>query len=331
MDPNGGINPTPPKLDNTQPPTDIFQQPQTFDQPTGASIPSEVPSAGPIMQDAFQPQMPPPVSQDVQGFGAPQAPQFQVPTQDPAAGYQQPMIDPDPMLNQPMMEMPQQQNSGNGKKIIFIALGALVVLGLLAGVGYAAYTAGVSAGKQKAAAEFQAQQAASQEQEATSTSSEDIKLDLSNTVDRNAVKEETVEGKVGEQVNSSDGMALYVTNIERNFKTDDASYQLEDGKELIKVNFIMGNFEKQAKDIKSSELYIEEGTSGVTVTPESRLTKYEGAFDTMKIDPGQQASGSVVYAVTKDITPLVFVRKQDYRISNQNKVVTTKTAITVAE
>lgn len=330
MDPNGGINPTPPRLDNTQPPTDIFQQPQTFDQPTGASIPSEVPSAGPVMQDAFKPQMPPPVSQDVQGFGAPQAPQFQAPAQDPGAGYQQPMIDPDPMLNQPMMEMPQQSNSGGSKKVIFIVLGAVVAIGVIAGVGYAAYTAGVSAGKQKAAAEFQAQQAATQESQSTDTTQE-VSLTLDPQVKPDYLVNEEKTGAVGEQVNASDGFVLQVTNIERGFATDDSAYKLDEGKELVKVNFVMGNIANdKAKDIKSSELFLVEG-DGVKVMPESRLSGYDGAFDTVKIEPGKQASGSIVYAVTKDIKPLVFTREQVYEVTNQNKRYTTKTAITVTE
>jgi hypothetical protein len=326
MDPNGGINPSAPKLDNTQPPTDIYAQ--STDQFSGASIPPEMPATPPASLDQFQappsPQMPP---QDVQGFGAPQAPQFQ----DPSAGFQQPTVDPDPMLNQPM-EAPMP--GGGGKSKLFMILGATIgVVLLVGGAGFAGYTMGKSAGRQKAAAEFQSQQAAAQESATETTPAADsIKLDLANTVKRSDVVEENKTGKVGEQVNSSDGLAVYVTNIERGFTPDDPSYKVEDGKELVKVNFIMGNFEDKAKDIKSADLYLLEGDK-TKVLPESRLTDYQGAFSTTTINPGEQANGSIVYLVTKDAKSLTFVREQIYRLikgSTENRV-TSKISINLTD
>ena len=331
MDPNGGMNPSVPKLDNTQPaadqPVDIYSQPQSFDQPVGgASIPSEVPAGGPVMQDVPGPAVPTATPDQGMGFPNPQPPQFQ----DPAASYQPP-IDPDPMLNQPMMETPAKP-AGGGKKILVIFGGLILALLLLGGAAFAGYTMGKTAGSQQAATEFQQQQAAAQQTQNTSASTQNVTLDLSNTVQTNQVKDEELTGKIGEPISASDGFVVQVTNIERKFTTDEADYQLDDGKELVKVNFVMGNAaEDRAKTIKSSELYLEEGTDQTKVTPESRLTKYKGYFDTVTIQPGEQTTGSIVYAVTKDVAPLVFVRDQTYKFSNQNKQVTTKTSITLTD
>jgi hypothetical protein len=329
MDPNGGINPSAPKLDNTQPPTDIYQQavePQSpLNQITGASIPPEIPSVGPEIQAPLEqaPQMQPPQQPQFPG-------QFADPyQQDPNVGVQP--IEPDPMLSQPMADAPLPVQNDGKKKILIIAAATIFGLAVLGGASFMAYTAGKSAGKQEAAAEFQAQQAATQEAEAADKSSvEDVTLELGELSALNP-KEETLTGVTGEQINSSDGFVLYVTNIERSFTVDDPSYELDEGKELVKVNFIMGNTtQDRPKDIKSADLFLEEG-DGTKITPESRLSDYSGNFDTVKIEPGAQASGSIVFAVKKDAAPLVFVREQRYRITNQNKEVATKTSVVVAE
>ncbi len=321
MDPNGGITPSAPRLDNTPPQPDPVQPPpapQFIDQPTpmGPSIPPEMPSSGPAMQD--------PYAQPDPMFAAPQF-------QDPSAQYSvPPQIDPDPMLSQPMADPGVPAQGGGKKKPLMILLSAILGIGLIGGAGFAGYTMGKEAGKQEAAAEFQQQQATEQEAATSQDQTQDVQLELGELTELNP-KEESLKGTIGEQIDASDGFVLYVTNIERNFATNDTSYQLDDGKELVKVNFLMGNTTKdRPKDIKSADLYLEE-KDGTKITPESRLSDYEGNFDTVTIEPGNQASGSIVFAVKKDAAPLVFVREQRYRITNQNKEVTTKISITVAE
>lgn len=329
MDPNGGNAPVTPKLDNTQPapspadpnqqPTDIYSQADSSSQvqpvDSAASIPTSLPS------QPSQPSM-----DDIQ------------PAADPSADTTrfQPPATPEPLLDQPSMPMTTQTaiTGGGGKKTVVMVIGLLVGLAAIGGAAYGGYTMGKSAGRQQAAAEFQTQQAQQQTEDTASTDTatqEEVKLDLTNTTQTNKVKDESITAKVGEQANASDGFAIEVTNIERNFTTDETGYKLDDGKELVKVNFVMGNFASdRAKDVKSADLYLIEGKD-TKVIPESRLTKYDGAFETVTIQPGEQVSGSIVYAVTKDVTPLTFVREQIYQISNQNKKVTSKTSITLTD
>lgn len=343
MDPNGGNNPSAPKLDNTQPqqpagaqlssdpnqtqPTDIYEQPQSFDgmMGGGASIPPEMPASGPDTGQTpdLQQTMPP----------APEPPQFQDPyaqqPQDPQAGMQP--MGSDPMMGQPMMDSPAPVQGGGKNKVVMIAGGAVLALILLGGSAYAGYTMGKSAGRQEAAAEFQAQQAALQEEQTTDTV-EDVLLEGLDQLEPLSPKEEDLTGVIGEQINASDGFILYVTNIERNFQVDDPSYELDEGKELVKVNFVLGNVtEDRPKDIQSASLYLLEGENATKIIPESRLSDYEGNFDTLKIEPGSQATGSIVFAVSKNAEPLVFVREQEYRITNQNKELTTKISIALSE
>lgn len=312
MDPNGGITPSAPRLDNQaqDAPTDIYAQPMG-----GGSIPPEMPAA-PAFNDPMQtPQMPPEMPPiDSMQPPAPQA---------PSAWPQQPM-DQDPMMQaQPMMETPMQTGSGGGKRIIFVAVGALVGIGILAGVGFAGYNAGKNAGKQEALAQFQ-QQAAQQEAPAEEPI-EEVQLDLSETVKRDP-KNETLEGGIQEQINASDGFVLLVNNIERGYKVDDPNYQLDEGKELVKVNFVMGNREEKNNfDINSFNNFRLEA-DGAKLTPEN-IAEFPGRFDTAKLTPQNQVSGSIIFAVPTDAEELLFVREQPYRITNQNTELTTRIEI----
>ena len=123
---------------------------------------------------------------------------------------------------------------------------------------------------------------------------------------------------------------LKVVNIERNFKTDDANYKLDSSKELVKVNFLIGNRAKdKAKDIVNFNFRLENSVNA-QLTPEN-IAQYTDKFDTVKLEPGGQSKGSIVYAVNKDEKPLKFVREQRYRISSENREVTIRTVVTVAK
>ena len=246
---------------------------------------------------------------------------------------------PDPPLTQPSSESqpagvataPQKKRGGTGKTILMI----LLVVLLAAGAGAAGWFVGQAQGREQgkeegrkaALAEFQ--QEAIEDETESPDSEDEAQLQLGELKDPE-YKNEELEGKIGEQITANDGLVLMVTNIERNFKVDDANYKLDDTKELVKVNFLLGNITKdKPKDLSSFSFRLE-NSRGAQLTPENIAT-YEGKFDTVKIDPGTQTKGSVIYAVSKDEKPLVFTRSQMYRITNQNSEVTTKINITIAE
>ena len=73
-------------------------------------------------------------------------------------------------------------------------------------------------------------------------------LDLKNLIEPKYV-DETLDGEVSKQIQASDGFVLKVVNIERGFKSEDANYKLDTSKELVKVNFLIGNTDKsKSKD-----------------------------------------------------------------------------------
>lgn len=296
MDPNGGINPSNPRLDNSAP------QPN---QP---------------MQQSVNPQITAPV------------------LESPMVDSVNPVVLPpsnimDLPQSSPDMSMPPAKG-GAVKKILIATAIILVVAGIAGGAYFLGYSSGKSKGRNLADAEYQRKQAEAQQQADTDTTDEPkedsvAELDLGDLKEPKYV-DETIEGETGKQLDSSDGFVLKVVNIERNFKTDDANYKLDSSKELVKVNFLIGNRAKdKAKDIGNFNFRLENSVNA-QLTPEN-IAQYTDKFDTVKLEPGGQSKGSIVYAVNKDEKPLKFVREQRYRISSENREVTIRTVVTVAK
>lgn len=313
MDLVGGNNPTTPKLDNTTP------------QPQGQ------PLVNPNVQQIGTPLA-------VSSAAAPMAAPIEQPT-TPASPMNPPSLPPTPPQNPldtvsdlSLSSEPSGPVGGKGKIIILVAIGSVLVLGLVAGAFFVGNTTGKSQGRKAADAEYQQREADRQRQEAEQQlKEEDAELELGTELVDPKYVDETVEGDIGKQLSASDGLVLKVTNIERNYATDDPNYKLDETKELVKVNFLMGNIAKEkAKDMTSSLMFYLENAEGARLNPEN-IVSYEGKFDTVKLDPGTQSSGSIIYLVNKDESPLKFVREQRYRFSGENKEVTTRTVVNVAE
>lgn len=315
MDINGGRNPSNPRLDGvgSRPVPGRPNQPQ-------ANLDS-VQSQNPVSFDS-QPEV-----TGIEGLSvSPPTIENPVPSQTAPAAAASPANIVDSATK------PGKKKGGAAKKVL-IVLAAILGIGAIAGGAYyVGFTMGTSNGRKLADADYQKQQAEAQRLEAEEeeeSGSSDQELSLGDLIEPKYV-DETIDGEVGKQAQASDGFVLKVVNIERNFKTEDPNYKLDTSKELIKVNFLMGNVDKsKAKDISSFNFRLE-NSSKALLTPEN-IASYEGKFDTVKLDPGGQASGSIVYAVNKDEKPLSFIREQRYRISGENREVTTKIVVVVAK
>ena len=287
MDPNGGVNPSNPRLDT------VGAQPNAAQNPAQVTAPTlESPNPG-VAQQPMQSTVP---------------------------------------ADQTLL-VPQSKQSNHVLKKILIAFGIIIVLAGLAGGGYfVGYSTGKGVGRKEADAAYQQQQAQAQQEEAESGESDASasgQLDLGDLREPKYV-DETIEGEIGKQVSASDGLVLKVVNIERNFQTTDQNYKLDSSKELVKVNFLLGNVANdKPKDISNFAFKLEDST-GALLVPEN-IAEYEDKFDTIKIDQGAQAKASIIYKVNKDEKPLKFVREQRYRITTENREVTTKIVITLVK
>ncbi len=296
MDPNGDLNPSQPYLDTN---------PQT----AGPTIPTQAPGMQPMI-DPYQ---------------MPAAPGMPTPVE---SSWQQPI---DPMQTQAPLP---PASGGKGKAVLVVGLGIVVAIALAGGAWFMGYTSGQSAGKNAAAAAFQAQQAQLQAEEAPVVEDETPQPETQ-TLDVATLKapeyiDQTTEGEVGQQLANADGFVLKVTNVERNFQPNDPNFKADPTKELVKINFLMGNTAKDKPSDVGAFSFRLENAAGGQLVPEN-LADYEGKFDTVKLDPGSQAKGSIVYSVKKDEKPLKFIREQRYRITSQNREVTQKIIVLVAK
>lgn len=320
MDLVGGNNPTTPRLDSARPQPQPQSQPQTQGQPfvnpnaqqigTPLAIPAPAaPMAVPAEQPIAQPPMSPP----------PALPANPVPN---------PL---DTVSDMGLSSEPSGPVGGKGKVIALVAIGSVLMLSLVIGAFFIGNTTGRSEGRKAADAEYQQREAERQRQEAEQQlEEEEAELALGSELIDPQYVDETVEGDIGKQLSAKDGFVMKVTNIERNYETDDPNYKLDETKELVKINFLMGNIAKEkVKDMTSAAFYLE-NAEGARLNPEN-IVSYDGKFDTVKLDPGAQASGSIIYLVNKNEAPLKFAREQRYRFAGENKEVATRTIVNVAE
>lgn len=297
MDPNGGINPNINPNQNPEPVQTPFPPQQPMVQPTAPIL--ESPSSAP-------------------GLAQPDLAQQQFTGQS---------------LQQPASEM--QPTKGSGLKVVLIIVAALVVtLGLSGGAYMVGFTGGKKAGRTEADAEYQRQQAQlQQEDDVLSDMDEDdlagARLEIGD-LSQPVYEDQALDGEIGEQLTAGDGLVLKVVNVERNYQTSDPNYKADPSKELIKVNFLVGNASNdKPKDVSNFGFRLED-SSGALLTPEN-IAEYPDKFDTIKIDEGGQQRASIVYKVNKDEKPLSFIREQRYRITTENREVTTRMVVVLAQ
>lgn len=315
MDPNGGIGPTGPRLDTNSQQNLTPQANQDIGPAMTQGAPISMPSSMPI----GEPQQPSSSAPSFMESNLPMAPSG---------------TETAPPDNIQTDLLPITPTGPDNKKIIIIAVISVVVCLLLAGaMFFVGFTTGKAKGKLASDAAWQQKEA--ERQKAEDAKNKDDSADTAEALDLKDLKDpnyidETIKGEVGEQTEASDGLVLKVTNIERNFKTDDANYKLDPTKELVKVNFLIGNITKdKPKDISNFNFRLENSVDAKLV-PEN-LTDYTDKFDAVKLDPGAQSKASIVYLVNKDEKPLKFIREQRYRISGGNQEVTTRTEIVIAK
>lgn len=217
-------------------------------------------------------------------------------------------------------------------KLFFIVLLILIVIGGVFMVGwFVGYTKGKSDGKKstRQTSELNNPEASKVDVKELPLKGTASSLKLEPLKDPE-FKEELLKAGPGVQVESSDGFVLLVTDVERGFKPNDPGYEVPANKELIKVNFIMGNITKSKTLSLNTFSFRLEDSKNRQITPEV-IEDFSGKFDTVQIEPGKNQTGSIIYAVNKSEKPLSFTRTQVYRITNQNREVTTKTSIIITE
>lgn len=215
------------------------------------------------------------------------------------------------------------------KKAIVITTSVVLVLSLLGGVAFAAYAMGKNTGYARGVEDTK-KSFASQSRDTDdtqNTNDRDTENDnelLNFEIAQPVYKEEAVSGIVGEQLQLSDGMVLYVKDVERNFQPSDASYSSMPGEELIKVNLLVGNADATQSKVISNDTFGLRDTAGTMILARTDIGNYEGQIDKLEVSSGGKIRMSLVFSVEAGATPLTLVRQQAYNLRSLGQTVNMK-------
>ncbi|MDB5166175.1 MAG: hypothetical protein JWM37_247 [Candidatus Saccharibacteria bacterium] len=296
-----------------------------------------------------QPQMPPSPQYQPAPNQMPMSPQpGVVPTSQPSPYATQPM-QPQPQVVQPMYGPPQpatvpqplmppygqtpqspyvtnysasSDDGSNTKKIILIVVAMLVVLGIA--------IAAVLLLTKKGGSSNPVSNAVSSVTGGTKdiVSRPDGTLDLSTLIDeQTSIKEQTLKAKPNQQINQVDGLSYMVTGVHRNFTSNSTYVKAGPGKELVKIDLVVGNRQKSGDQYISSSNFQARNSAGGLQDSEYVTTEDESdALDSQNVAPGKQIKGSIIFEVdpNEEVT-LVSINK--YKNYTDNKEVTVQSEV----
>lgn len=252
-----------------------------------------------------QPNQQPPTSPAQPPVGPPQ----------PGAGGFQPGPQPTPDGGAPIPPYgtpdagPQPGGSKKWLPIVIIVGAIILVVG-----GYFAWKAmqGSDTSEQNGSAD-QAAETASYSDIAETEALKNGVLTLSPTFNAaESIKSQTLSASVGEQVNASDGMSFAVSKVERNWASPTGVKPLS-GYEFVAVTVVYGNRDNsRTKTIPGSTFRLYDSADEAQGTSLEMPTTQEGNFEATPIAAGEQRTGTLVYEVKQDTTPLTLVYDEEY-------------------
>lgn len=259
----------------------------------------------PVAQPAPQPLPPtPPVEPAAPPVIAPQAPAAQV-APDPAAPQQ-----PVTPVGQAASFNSQPAGSGGGKKTVIIIVVIVVVLLILVGGSVAAFLLMRSSGSGSGSGTGVSLGSLTKPKDVFDRP--DGTLELQPLIDeQDTITAQDLTGKLNQQINLSNGLSFMVTKVERNWVSTAKYDQPDAGKEFVRVHMVVGNRTQSGSISNRFEL---QNAAGGRVKDEfiaeSALPDQLSLFTS--IDPGNQKTGSMVFQVNKDETPISLVYNTEY-------------------
>lgn len=291
-----------------QPRQDVPQgdtpQPQPQFQQPGAVPPQ--PAAQPLPPPTFQPVAPQPEPQP-QPRVQPQ--QWQPPTAAPEAPTFAPPLAPS-VVKQP-----------NKKLIVMIAVGAAAVIAIGVGAYFMFFNGGNSLLNVLTGT-------------AEVVDRSDGKLDLGNLIDnQQTIKEQSIKGKINQQLNLSSGTSYMVTGIDRNVTSTSSFVKAGPGKELIKVNIVVGNRDKDsAMYVATTDFQLRNSAGGLQTPEFVTPDEIAGALDSQELASGKQIKGALVFEVDKGEKVSALITDDKYRLYGSgasDKEVSVKSEVTL--
>ena len=141
-------------------------------------------------------------------------------------------------------------------------------------------------------------------------------LDLSNLIDnQKTIKEQTVKGKINQQLNLSSGVSYMVTGVDRNVTSSSSFVKPKAGKELIKVNIVVGNRDKDTNMyVALSDFQLRNSAGGLQSPAYVTANEIAGALESQDLASGKQIKGALVFEVDKNEKVSALVTDDTYQL-----------------
>ena len=145
---------------------------------------------------------------------------------------------------------------------------------------------------------------------------------------QSTIKAQSLAAKMNQQVNLSDGVSFMVTKVTRNFVNTDPYGAPVAGKELVKIDLVVGNRDK-INPIYNSYYYLKNPAGGL-IDPSFVDAKYNPDVfsSSVSIEPGTQKKVSLIFTVDKG-EKVSFVYSADYENYTTQKKITVYAEVTL--
>ena len=248
----------------------------------------------------------------------PQQPQ-QPYSQAPQNGYIQPPLQPNPYSGYNPSPYPGEESKPKSKKLVFIIVGAVVLLGAIAAIAVVSSKTGQNTGTPQAT-ETHDQQPGTVNAGSDIVPRTDGQLDLSVKADTSkSIKEQTIKAKTKEQINLSSGFSFMANKIEA-YTSNDAAVKPAAGKQFVVVSIVVGN---RAQTNSLSVSYLDFKLRDKDSTLLSAQTASQQILSNIlanpsALKPGEQLAGKVVFEVNATDTDWVLIHKETYQKTTDN-------------
>lgn len=248
-------------------------------------------------------------------------PQSVYPTTPVQPGYPSTPTPPVYGYSQPTASLPKARNVK--RQLILLAISLVAVLGIVAGgVIYLNHSKSNLLSGTTNSTNGDANAVVSRS---------DGTLDLSKLIDvRTALKSEDLQAKMNEQINMSDGISYMVTGVQRNFTSSSPSLQAKAGKELVKINLVIGSRMKSGTAyIDSTFFKLKTSAGGLQAAENVAASDVPDALINESLTPGKQAKVAIIYEVNKDEPISAVVTSNQFKNSSTSGDVTINSTVSL--
>lgn len=227
------------------------------------------------------------------------------------------------LLTDPMDEFSQLNSVKSPKSVLRKLLLAMVLIGVLSGSSFGAYTIGYRRGTSNKVATVQTETTSNDQQDAQNEKSladkEVVEPELNFQLVKPDYKDGITDGTIGKQVVSSDGLVVNVYRVDDTYKPELAQDAVDTSK-YIKVDLLLGNADdlRPKTILKSTFNLVDE--SGQAFEPLDTEADGLNAAQSVTLSPGTKARMSLVFP-TQEGQSLRLEWSQVYQVSGTQRII----------